>query len=177
MENRTLAALAADAYLAAEKEGVVGEKLFMKKLGIARPTAVKICAAFKLGGRTGKGGRKGEEFIADDGFYRDMKLRAEKYPSAYIPLVEADKDFKRVSVDSYIKDVLLPALLIGLTFGGSVSPMYLQRKLGVVIERAEEIFALLDVAGLVGDTDETNPSRRKLAAGLADYDSLLAEFG
>ena len=70
---------------------------------------------------------------------------------------------------------LLPAVRIGVLYG-SLSVIFLERKMSVGFERAHEIYDIIAACGLLGEEDDINPGRRKITIGLADYDALYARL-
>ena len=91
-------------------------------------------------------------------------------------MVEEDKAFKAIGAEGYMTGTLLPAVRICVLYG-SVSVIFLQRKMSVGYERAHEIFDIIAACGFLGEEDEINPGRRKVNIGYADYDRLFAAFG
>lgn len=167
-ENRTFAELAAAAADAGAKKGKISERALRRALKVFYPTAVKVLAAFELAGALGecKGGKF--EFIAD------------RVPSSkdgggereeYLPLAETDDDFRKVGFKGYLTGTLLPAVKIGITYG-SLSVVFLERKMSVGYERAREVYDLVAAAGLLGGDDEINPGRKLMKMTPAEYDVL-----
>ena len=97
------------------------------------------------------------------------------YAQDYLPLVEEEKAFKPIGADGYMTGTLLPAVRIGVLYG-SLSVIFLERKMSVGFERAHEIFDIIAACGLLGEEDDINPGRRKVTIGLADYDALYARL-
>lgn len=167
-ESRTFGTLADEAAEYAARKGAISEKKLSRALGIFRPTAAKLLAAFVVAGAAREIGRGKFAFLP--AAYRPTDGGAE----GYLPLAETDAAFSEVGVRGYLKGTLLPALKIGLTYG-SLSVIFLERKMSVGYERAHEVYDIIAVAGLLGEEDGRNPGRRLLTLSPARYDELYAE--
>lgn len=170
-ENRTLAVLAAEAAEYAAGERTINAKALAKRLGIFRPTAVKLLCLLDLMGLLGERGRKGFEVLPCARAAEEIRARAERLPQDYLPLSEDEKEFEKAGYDGYMFGTLLPALKIGITYG-SISVIYLQRKMSVGYERAHEIYDLLGAGGFFDKDDEINPGRKLMTVGYSDYDRI-----
>lgn len=170
-ERKTFAEYAAEFAEKAKPGDEVNEKSLCKRLGIHRPTATKLLCAFDLAGYLGEQDRKGFVWLGDDKTAEVLAARAEELHQEYLPLVERDKDFDAIGYRGYLFGTLIPALKLGITFG-SLSVIFLQRKMSVVRERAEEIYDLLGVGGFHGEDDQINTGRKMTAATHADFDRI-----
>lgn len=170
-ERNTFARYAAEFAAKAKHGEEVNEKVLCKRLGIHRPTATKLLCAFDLAGYLGEQDRKGFVWLGDDKTAEVLAARAEELHQEYLPLVERDKDFDAIGYRGYLFGTLIPALKLGITFG-SLSVIFLQRKMSVVRERAEEIYDLLGVGGFHGEDDQINTGRKMTAATHADFDRI-----
>lgn len=167
------------AVLAAElgaKEGHLSEKSLCRHLGIHAPTAVKLLCAFDMAGLLGDEDKK-KGFVwqgnADD--VAALKTRRDSLGQTYLPLVERDKDFEKLGYTGYLFGTLVPALKLGLTFG-SLSVIFLQRKMSVVNERAHEIYDLLGICGFYDGDDPINPGRKLMTVTHSDYDGMYVRL-
>lgn len=175
-ESDTFFGLIARALETASDAGRISEKKIVSALGVRKPTAAKIMCALALIGALGEkhGGKYVYAGTADAAV--DVRKRAEEFPQDYLPMVEEDKAFKQVGAEGYMTGTLLPAVRICVLYG-SVSVIFLQRKMSVGYERAHEIFDIIAACGFLGEEDEINPGRRKVKIGYSDYDRLFAELG
>ncbi len=174
-ERNTFARYAAEFAAKAKHGEEVNEKVLCKRLGIHRPTATKLLCAFDLAGYLGEQDRKGFVWLGDDKTAEVLAARAEELHQEYLPLVERDKDFDAIGYRGYLFGTLIPALKLGITFG-SLSVIFLQRKMSVVRERAEEIYDLLGVGGFHGEDDQINTGRKMTAATHADFDRIYVRL-
>ena len=60
---------------------------------------------------------------------------------------------------------LLPAVRIGVLYG-SLSVIFLERKMSVGFERAHEIFDIIAACGLLGEEDDITPDAERSPSGL-----------
>lgn len=175
-ENGTFFEIAARAAEYAAEKGKVSEKKLAKALGIRMPTASKTVCALALMGVLGKKDGRYYPYTGNGAEAAEVRARAAEYPQDYLPLVEDAAAFGKIGADGYMTGTLLPAVKIGVMYG-SVSVIFLQRKMSVVFERAHEIYDIMAVCGMFGGEDEFNPGRKKFIPGSADYDALYARFG
>ena len=175
-ESDTFFGLVARALETAADAGRISEKKIVSALGVPKPTAAKIMCALALIGALGEkhGGKYAYAGEADA--TADVRKRAEEFPQDYLPMVEEDKAFKAIGAEGYMTGTLLPAVRICVLYG-SVSVIFLQRKMSVGYERAHEIFDIIAACGFLGEEDEINPGRRKVNIGYSDYDRLFAALG
>ena len=160
----------------AEREGRVAEKKLAKALGVRIPTAAKLVCALEIAGVLGRKDGKYRPYTGSGSEKGEIAARGAEFPQDYLPLVEDDKAFKPIGAEGYMTGTLLPAVKIGV-FYGSLSVVFLERKMSVGYERAHEIFDIIAACGLLEGEDEINPGRRKMKLGLADYDALYARLG
>lgn len=174
-ESDTFFGIVARALALAQKEGYVSEKKIESALGVRRPTAAKVMCALAVMDVLGE--RHGKKFsykgTAEDAA-NALRLK-EEFSQDYLPLVEEDKAFKAVGAENYMTGTLLPAVRIGVLYG-SLSVVFLERKMSVAYERAHEIYDIIAACGLLGEEDEINPGRRKMKMGFADFDRLYARL-
>ena len=167
-ENRTFAELVAAAAVRGEKKGRLSESALRRELKVFYPTAVKVLCAFEIAGALGE--RKGSNFdFRPDAAAVWGGKGGEK--EDYLPLAETDSDFKSVGFKGYLTGTLLPAVKIGITYG-SLSVVFLERKMSVGYERAREVYDLIAAAGLLGEEDEINPGRKLMKMTFSEYDAL-----
>lgn len=167
-ENRTFAELIAAAAAIGGKKGKLSESSLRRGLKVFFPTAVKVLCAFEIAGALGE--RKGRNFaFRADGtaVFGDKGGEREDY----FPLAETDADFAKVGFKGYLAGTLLPAIKIGITYG-SLSVVFLERKMSVGYERAREVYDLIAAAGLLGGDDEINPGRKLMRLTPSEYDAL-----
>ncbi|MEG1662593.1 MAG: hypothetical protein RR338_01290, partial [Clostridia bacterium] len=145
-----------------------------KALKIANPTAIKTLSAFMCLGALGeKSFLHGYKFDISDDILVALKSQR-GYHSNYKMLVENPSQFKAVGgVKGYVYGTLLPVIKIGLTFGGSLSIGYIERKFGVNYQRATEVFDILYALNYIGGVDERNPARNLMAITACGYDELV----
>lgn len=174
-EKETFFGVIADAVAYAKREGRVSEKKLKSALGVHLPTASKAVCALLLMGVVGRREGKYYPYVGKGDEEAKVRARAEGYAQDYLPLAEEDKAFRSVGTDGYMTGTLLPAIKTGTMFG-SLSVIFLERKLSVGYERAHEIYDIIAACGLLGDEDEINPGRRKMTVGFADYDALYARL-
>ena len=174
-ENDTFFGLVARAAEYAAAEGRVNEKKLAKAVGVHIPTAAKLVCALRVMGVLGGKDKKYYPYTGSGTEAAAAEKRKAEYAQDYLPLVEEDKAFKPIGADGYMTGTLLPAIRIGAMYG-SLSVIFLERKMSVGFERAHEIFDIIAACGLLGEEDEINPGRRKMAASLSDYDALYARL-
>lgn len=175
-ENDTFFGIIAGAVALAAKEGKVSEKKIESALGVRRPTAAKVMCALAVMNLLGeKHGKKSLYAGAPDEAERVLR-RKDEFAQDYLPLVEEDKAFREIGAEKYMTGTLLPAIKIGILYG-SLSVVFLERKMSVAYERAHEIFDIIAACGLLGEEDDINPGRRKMLMTFADYDSLYRRVG
>ena len=158
-----------------ERTGVVSPEKIASALKVKMPTAIKAYCALEVMGLLGEVTRKKRVYTGKAGESARIAARKEEFPQDYFPLVEDASAFSEVGAAGYIGGTLLPALKAGMMYG-SLSVIFIERKLGVPYERAREIFDIIAAAGLLGDEDEFNPGRRLMNFGFADYDALFARL-
>lgn len=167
-EERTFAELVVAAASIGESKGKLSERALCRALKVYYPTAVKVLAAFELAGALGecRGGKY--VFLSDRAsVMKDGGGEREEY----LPLAETDVDFRKVGFKGYLTGTLLPAVKIGITYG-SLSVVFLERKMSVGYERAREVYDLVAAAGLLDGDDEINPGRKLTKMTPAEYDVL-----
>lgn len=174
-ENDTFFGLVARAAEYAAAEGRVNEKKLAKALGVHIPTAAKLVCALRVMGVLGAKEKKYHPYTGNGTEAAAAERRKAEYAQDYLPLVEEEKAFKPIGADGYMTGTLLPAVRIGVLYG-SLSVIFLERKMSVGFERAHEIYDIIAACGLLGEEDDINPGRRKIAIGLADYDALYARL-
>lgn len=175
-ERDTFFGLTAQAAAYAAKEGRVSEKKLAKALDVRMPTAAKLVCALRIMGVIGGREKKYYPYTGTGSEAGETEGRSADYPQDYLPLVEEDKAFKPIGAEGYLTGTLLPALRIGAWYG-SLSVIFLERKMSVGFERAHEIFDIIAACGLLGEEDDINPGRRKMKLDLAGYDALYARLG
>lgn len=173
-EKETFFTLVPRAREFARREGKFSEKKLASALGVHRPTAAKLICALLVTGDIEQ--TKGDKFLFTDGGGGRNDAGADAFTHDYLPLVEDEKAFRAIGHEGYMTGTLLPAVKTGILYG-SLSVIFLQRKLSVAYERAHEIFDIIAACGLLGEEDDRNPGRRKMAFGFADYDALCARLG
>lgn len=169
-EKKTFGEIISGAASLGMKHGKVGVKDLQKQLHIEYPTAVKAVCALFAAGLIGERIKKDHAYVSDKTKERALFDGCAKCGD-YLPFVEGDADADKLDTYSYMEGVFLPALKMALMFG-SVSIIFLQRKLGVVTERANELFDLMQAAGLLGEEDFYNPGRVQVRFTHADYDRI-----
>ena len=160
----------------AEREGKVSEKKLKKALGVHLPTAAKAICALAVTGVVGRKEKKYYPFTGSTGVPAEVQAERSRHKEDYLPLVEEDKAFAPIGVEGYMMGTLLPAIKIGVLYG-SLSVVFLERKMSVGYERAHEIYDIIAACGLLGEEDDLNPGRKKMKLGFADFDALYARIG
>lgn len=167
-ENRTFREIFLKALELGKRKGVISEKSLERELKITYPTAVKTLCAFEFLGALGEEGKKGFAFEISPQAEKRI-LETEHNNSEYNMLAEPDRYFKGIGRGGYMRETLLPAIWLGLQYH-SLSVRFIQRKMNVVAERANELMDIISAMGLLGEGDEFNSDRRTLLLDSAAYD-------